>query len=78
MEDARKFYVALSRAKKRLIIVAYDHYLKHTERGTLTYQKDMSPFVHAIKSYFVTQNYYYPAKPYATLPAEELKKSQEE
>lgn len=78
MEDARKFYVALSRAKKRLIIVAYDHYLKHTERGTLTYQKDMSPFVQAIKTYFTTQNYYYPTKPYATLPSEELKKRQEE
>lgn len=77
LEDARKFYVALSRAKKRLIIVAYDHYLMHTEYGTKTYQKDLSPFVRAIKPFFVTQNYYYPQKNYATLPSEDLYKQSE-
>lgn len=48
-EDARKFYVALSRAKKRLCLISYKHY---SGNG---WKKDVgdSPFLTAIKDYFV-------------------------
>lgn len=46
-EDARKFYVALSRAKKR-ICVSYTHFNDNGYRTTLT------PFMHSIEHFFYT------------------------
>jgi len=47
MEDARKFYVAISRAKKRLC-VSY-----HT-RNSWGYPRELTPFMSSIKSFFHT------------------------
>ena len=46
-EDARKFYVALSRAKKRLCI-------SYTERNSWGYLTQMTPFMKSIERFFVT------------------------
>ena len=46
-EDARKFYVALSRAKKRLCI-------SFTDRNSYGYQTRMTPFMESIERFFVT------------------------
>lgn len=46
-EDARKFYVALSRAKKRLCI-------SYTERNSWGYLTQMTPFMESIEKFFVT------------------------
>jgi len=45
MEDARKFYVALSRAKKRLCI-------SYTHRNDWGYAARLTPFMNSIKHYF--------------------------
>ena len=47
MEDARKFYVALSRAKKRLC-VSYSHL------NSYGWTTNMTPFMNSIKHYFYT------------------------
>ena len=46
-EDARKFYVAISRAKKRLC-VSY-----HT-RNSWGYGRELTPFMNSIKHFFYT------------------------
>ena len=46
-EDARKFYVALSRAKKRLCI-------SYTDRNAWGYPTQMTPFMDCIEKYFIT------------------------
>ena len=46
-EDARKFYVALSRAKKRLCV----SYTKYNSYG---FQTQMTPFMESIEKYFTT------------------------
>jgi DNA helicase-2/ATP-dependent DNA helicase PcrA len=46
-EDARKFYVALSRAKKRLCI-------SYTDRNPWGYLTRMTPFMNCIERYFYT------------------------
>lgn len=46
-EDARKFYVALSRAKKRLCI-------SFTHQNTYGYRTDITPFMNSISKYFYT------------------------
>lgn len=47
-EDARKFYVALSRAKKRLCV----SYTKKKLNGYYTYDTERTPFMDCIKDYF--------------------------
>ena len=44
-EDARKFYVAISRAKKRLCVSYYT-------RNSWGYAKDLTPFMNSIKHFF--------------------------
>ena len=44
-EDARKFYVAISRAKKRLCV-------SYTERNLYGYYAGMTPFMNGIRQYF--------------------------
>lgn len=51
MEDARKFYVAISRAKKRLCV-------SYTKFGLYNYFAGITPFMHSIKNHF-----YYFRKP---------------
>ena len=46
-EDARKFYVALSRAKKRLCV-------SYTDYNSWNYRTRMTPFMECIESYFTT------------------------
>lgn len=46
-EDARKFYVALSRAKKRLCV-------SYTYRNSYGFQTRMTPFMECIQSFFST------------------------
>lgn len=77
LEDARKLYVALSRAKHRLTILTYDHYEVATSQGTRTYKKETSPFIRPILPYFTTQNYYYPNQPYSALPPDDESRAEE-
>lgn len=46
-EDARKFYVAISRAKKRLCV-------SYTDRNSYGYPTKMTPFMNCIKTFFYT------------------------
>lgn len=48
-EDARKFYVALSRAKKRLCV-------SYTHLNLYGYQTRMTPFMECIKRFFATEH----------------------
>ena len=48
-EEARKFYVAISRARRRLI-VTHCHY--STNRWGRTFQRDISPYMQCIAQYF--------------------------
>ncbi len=77
LEDARKLYVALSRAKKRLIIVSYDYYVIFTEHGTKTFKKELSPYIKSIAPYFKTQNYYFPNKRNIAYPSDDDSKVEE-
>ena len=47
MEDARKFYVALSRAKKRLCV-------SYTLRNSYGFETNLTPFIQSIKQFFHT------------------------
>ena len=61
-EDARKFYVALSRAKKRLCI-------SYTEYNSWNYPTRMTPFMKCIEKYFTTGRANSNSKPAATTSA---------
>jgi DNA helicase-2/ATP-dependent DNA helicase PcrA len=50
MEEARKFYVAISRARKRLII---SYCRQMITRWGKQYPKKLSPYVDTIRSYFM-------------------------
>lgn len=76
-EDARVLYVALSRAKRRLILSAYDYYKKTTGGGTKLFEKGLSPFIKPLKSYFTTHNYYYPGKRYPAVPQDDESRAEE-
>lgn len=76
-EDARVLYVALSRAKKRLIVSSYDYYKKVTGCGTKLFEKGLSPFIKPLKAYFTTQNYYYPGKRYPAVPQDDESRAEE-
>ena len=49
MEDARKFYVALSRARHRLF-VAYS--MNTTDRHGVVHPRQLTPFMDEIMAYF--------------------------
>ena len=49
MEDARKFYVGLSRAKKRLCV-------SYSYQNSYGFPTDMTPFMNSIKNYFYSSS----------------------
>ncbi|MDE5845308.1 MAG: UvrD-helicase domain-containing protein [Muribaculaceae bacterium] len=52
MEDARKLYVALTRARQSLTIMTYERYIAETQYGIKMYDKEMSPFLVPVLKYF--------------------------
>lgn len=52
LEDARKLYVALTRARRSLLIMSYEKYMAETSRGIMMFDKELSPFLRPVLSYF--------------------------
>ena len=48
-EDARKFYVAMSRAKRRLIIA---YAMEARDWHGVPYRRDITPFIRSIEKHF--------------------------
>ncbi len=51
-EDARKLYVAMTRARRRLILLPYNYYLAATAYGVKRFEKDLSPFLRPVLDKF--------------------------
>lgn len=56
MEDARKLYVALSRARRRLTVISYSHYITENQYGLRSFEKKISPFISKVSRYFKTNS----------------------
>ncbi|MDE6266310.1 MAG: UvrD-helicase domain-containing protein [Muribaculaceae bacterium] len=53
LEDARKLYVALTRARRRLFIHGYHNYVGVSRKGnTFSMEKELSPFLSAVRHHF--------------------------
>lgn len=55
-EDARKLYVALSRTRRRLTLIAYNYYTFTTAFGRKSFEKTLSPFLRKVTPFFTTVN----------------------
>ncbi|MDE6352392.1 MAG: UvrD-helicase domain-containing protein [Muribaculaceae bacterium] len=51
-EDARKLYVALTRARQTLRVMTYERYMAETLYGIKMYDKEVSPFLVPVLKYF--------------------------
>lgn len=53
LEDARKLYVALTRARKRLIVHGFHNFVGVSRKGnTFSMEKEMSPFLTPVRHHF--------------------------
>lgn len=52
MEDARKLYVALTRARRSLVVMGYEKYMAETRYGIKMFDKELSPFLKPVMKYF--------------------------
>lgn len=55
-EDARKLYVAMTRARRRLCLMPYDYYITPTAYGVKRFSKELSPFLKNVSSMFVQRH----------------------
>ena len=51
-EDARKLYVALTRARHTLTVMVYERYIAETQYGVKMYDKEITPFLVPVLKHF--------------------------